>query len=104
MKFSKSIITKKNLGVEVYKIFKEELAKANIKYNTANVRIYNIKTVGVQGDERTYAHPVEIELREGEKIIWNKSIMDFLEKLNSRIFGEVKEINRVVYVISNKNL
>jgi len=92
-----------NITKQVDRILREELIKKGIKYNV-NVRIYNIKTVGVQGDERTYAYPIEIELKEKDKFIWDDSTMNFLEKLSSRIIGEVRGINRVVYVISNKNL
>ena len=80
-------------------ILKEELEKASITYNLAEVRIYDVKTVGVQGDERTYAYPVEITLGNERKVIWNDELLD---RLSNRIPNEVKGINRVVYTLAEK--
>jgi len=83
-----------NLAKQVDIIFKEELAKTNIKYSVAKVRIYPIKSVGIQGDERTYSYPAEIELRDKErKFVWDT---EFFERLSTRITNEVKGINRIV--------
>ncbi len=90
----------KNLAVKVDKLLKEELEKENIDYTIAEARIYNVKTVGVQGDYRTYCYPAEITLYQKEKFVWNK---DFLSRLSTRITNEIKDINKVVYVIGFKN-
>jgi len=80
-------------------ILKEELAKTNIEYGVANVRIYPKKNVGVGGDGRTYEYPAEIELRDKKgKFIFPPEI---LENLSTRITNEVKGINRVVIDITN---
>ncbi|HLD48941.1 MAG TPA: hypothetical protein VJB11_01115 [archaeon] len=89
----------KKLAIEVDKILKEELKKAKITYDMAEARIYDIKSVGVQGDERTYSYPAEIELRLDGKIVWDA---DFSKTLSNRITNEVSGINRVVYVFAVK--
>ncbi|HLD48850.1 MAG TPA: GMP synthase (glutamine-hydrolyzing), partial [archaeon] len=62
-------------------------------------RIYDIKSVGVQGDERTYSYPAEIELRLDGKVVWDA---EFSKRLSSRITNEVSGVNRVVYVFAKK--
>lgn len=90
----------KNLAWSADKILKEELKKENIEYTLAEARIYNIRTVGVQGDYRTYCYPVEITLYQKENFVWNES---FLSKLSTRITNEIKGVNKVVYLIGFKN-
>ncbi len=87
------------LAQEVDKILKEELKKNNIKYDFAEARIYNAKSVGVQGDERTYSYPAEICLYDGGKFVWKTK---FLRNLSSRITNEIRGINRVTYVTAFK--
>ena len=89
----------KKLAMEVDKILKKELKKSRIKYDLASARIYDIRTVGVQGDERTYSYPAEIELMYDGKVVWKP---EFIGKLSSRITNEVKGINKVVYVFAVK--
>jgi len=64
-----------------------------------------IKTVGVQGDGRTYAYPVIIRAVTSEDAMtadWAKIPYDVLERISSRIINEVPGINRVAYDISSK--
>ena len=89
-----------SLAREADKILKEELAKAKIKPDTAEVRIGNIRTVGVMGDDRTYGHPAEITLYNQGNFVWD---MEFVAPLSARITNEVNGINRVVYVIGKKD-
>ena len=89
----------KDLAIKVDIILKEVLSEVNIPYDMAEARIYDIKTVGVQGDERTYLYPAEIELRHNGEIVWEP---EFLERLSTRITNEVRGINRVVYVLGIK--
>ncbi len=78
-------------------ILKEELRREGLECDLAIARIYsNVRTVGVQGDERSYAYPVEIELRKDDRIVWKP---EFLTRLSTRIPNEVKGINRVVCVV-----
>lgn len=87
------------LAVQVDKILKQQLSKYGLEHTLAEVRIYDIKTVGVQGDARTYLYPAQIELRDREGIIWNEN---FMAELSTRITNEVNKINRVLYVFAKK--
>ena len=89
----------KYLAREVDRILKEELRRAKINYDMAEARIYDARSVGVQGDERTYEYPAEIELRHDGKVIWDT---DFTERLSNRVTNEVKGVNRIVYVWAKK--
>lgn len=55
-------------------------------------KVLPIKSVGVQGDERTYRHPVVIY---GERIEWER-----LNKLSTQLTNQVGEVNRVVLGLS----
>lgn len=85
----------RNIAIQVDKILREELKKAGIDYTMAEARVYDMKSVGVQGDERTYQYPAEIELRNDGKVIWNPA---FTRNLSTRITNEIKSVNRITYV------
>lgn len=64
-----------------------------------------IKTVGVQGDNRTYLHTIALRAVTSEDAMtanWAHLPYELLEKISSRIINEVAGINRVVYDISSK--
>jgi GMP synthase (glutamine-hydrolysing) len=64
-----------------------------------------VKTVGVQGDERTYAYPVIVRAVTSEDAMtadWARIPYEVLERISSRIINEVPGINRVAYDISSK--
>lgn len=64
-----------------------------------------IRSVGVMGDKRTYAHPVVLRLitsEDGMTADWAKVPYDLLETISNRIVNEVKGVNRVVYDITSK--
>lgn len=69
-----------------------ELAVKHIveKYMLAS-KVLPIKSVGVQGDSRTYAHPV---------VIYGDTNFDLLEKISTEITNKVSGVNRVVYAIT----
>ncbi len=65
----------------------------------------DIRSVGVMGDERTYGHPIIIRAVTSEDAMtadWARLPHDLLEKMASRIIGEVPGINRVAYDITSK--
>jgi GMP synthase (glutamine-hydrolysing) len=64
-----------------------------------------IKTVGVQGDGRTYAHPLIVRAVTSEDAMtadWARLPYEVLERISSRVINEVTGINRVAYDISSK--
>jgi GMP synthase (glutamine-hydrolysing) len=64
-----------------------------------------IRSVGVQGDERTYAYPIVIRAVTSDDAMtadWARLPYDLLERISNRIINEVPEVNRVVYDISSK--
>ena len=65
----------------------------------------DIRSVGVMGDERTYARPVIIRAVTSEDAMtadWARLPHDLLEKMSSRIINEVDGVNRVAYDITSK--
>ena len=88
-------------------ILREEIAKAGLdteiwQYFTV---ITNSKTVGVQGDFRTYENVVAIRAVTSVDAMtadWARIPYDVLETISSRIVNEVKHVNRIVYDITSK--
>ncbi len=65
----------------------------------------DIRSVGVMGDERTYAHPIIVRAVTSEDAMtadWARIPYDVLETLSSRIINEVAGVNRVAYDITSK--
>ncbi len=64
-----------------------------------------IRSVGVMGDQRTYAYPIVLRLvssEDGMTADWSRVPYDLLETLSNRIVNEVEGVNRVVYDITSK--
>ncbi|EGJ34617.1 MULTISPECIES: glutamine-hydrolyzing GMP synthase [Moorena] len=64
-----------------------------------------IRSVGVMGDKRTYAHPIVLRFvssEDGMTADWSRVPYDLLETISNRIVNEVKGVNRVVYDITSK--
>ncbi|RJQ18229.1 glutamine-hydrolyzing GMP synthase [Candidatus Woesearchaeota archaeon] len=88
-------------------IIEEELKKADLYDEVwmAFAVLLSIKSVGIQGDERTYKYPVVVRIIESKDAMtanFSKIPYGILEKISTRITNEIKEVNRVVYDISNK--
>lgn len=65
----------------------------------------DIRSVGVMGDERTYARPViprAVESSDAMTADWAKLPYDVLARISSRIVAEVPGVNRVAYDITSK--
>lgn len=65
----------------------------------------DIKSVGVQGDARTYGHPIIVRAVTTKDFMtahWTKLPSSVLERISVRITNEIPEINRVVYDITSK--
>lgn len=64
-----------------------------------------VKTVGVQGDSRSYERSVALRAvvsKDGMTADWFAFPHEFLKKVSNRITNEVKKVNRVVYDITSK--
>jgi GMP synthase (glutamine-hydrolysing) len=64
-----------------------------------------IRSVGVQGDSRTYAYPIVIRAVSSEDAMtadWARLPYDLLERISSRIINEIPGVNRVALDISTK--
>jgi len=85
----------------------EEIRKAGLYEKTwqAFAAFLPIKSVGVMGDSRTYNNMILVRIVESKDAMtanFAKIDWDVMETISSRIVNEIKEINRVVYDISNK--
>ena len=102
-------ITKGKLEIlrEADWIFRQELEKHPVK-NIASqyfAVLTDTRSVGVMGDMRTYGHTVALRCVTTDDFMtvdWTKLPFDLLERVSSRITGEVPGINRVVYDITSK--
>jgi GMP synthase (glutamine-hydrolysing) len=64
-----------------------------------------IRSVGVQGDERTYAYPIVLRAVTSDDAMtadWARLPHELLERISSRIIAEIRGVNRVVYDLSSK--
>ena len=88
-------------------IVREEIANAGLERELwqAFAVLADIRSVGVMGDERTYAHPIIIRAVTSDDAMtadWARLPYDLLETMSSRIINEVRGVNRVAYDITSK--
>lgn len=65
----------------------------------------DLRSVGVMGDERTYAYPIVVRAVKSEDAMtadWVRFPYEVLERISTRITNEVESVNRVVYDITSK--
>jgi GMP synthase (glutamine-hydrolysing) len=88
-------------------IVREEIRNAGLERDIwqAFAVLPDIRSVGVMGDERTYAHPIIIRAVTSDDAMtadWARLPYELLERMASRIINEVKGVNRVAYDITSK--
>ncbi|GAB2500975.1 GMP synthase [glutamine-hydrolyzing] [Corynebacterium atrinae] len=69
------------------------------------VLLADVRSVGVQGDGRTYGHPIVLRPVSSEDAMtadWSRIPYDVLERISTRITNEVAEVNRVVLDVTSK--
>ncbi len=69
------------------------------------VLLADVRSVGVQGDGRTYGHPVVLRPVSSEDAMtadWSRLPYDVLARISTRITNEVDEVNRVVLDVTSK--
>ena len=89
-------------------IAREELTKAGLDrdiWQFPVVLLADVRSVGVQGDGRTYGHPIVLRPVTSEDAMtadWGRLPYEVLERISTRITNEVREINRVTLDITSK--
>ncbi len=88
-------------------IYMEELMRAGLYHKIwqAFAVLLPIKSVGVQGDKRSYDESIALRAvtsQDGMTADWFSFPPDFLHKVSDRITNEVEGVNRVVYDITSK--
>ena len=89
-------------------IVREELNFAGLDreiWQCPVVLLADVRSVGVQGDGRTYGHPIVLRPVSSEDAMtadWSRLPNEVLAKISTRITNEVREINRVVLDLTSK--
>jgi GMP synthase (glutamine-hydrolysing) len=89
-------------------IAREELTAAGLDreiWQCPVVLLAEVRSVGVQGDGRTYGHPIVLRPVSSEDAMtadWTRVPYDVLAKISTRVTNEVREINRVVLDVTSK--
>ncbi len=88
-------------------IVRQEINQRGLYHNywQAFAVLLPIRSVGVMGDQRTYAYPIVLRIvqsEDGMTADWARVPYDVLEVISNRIVNEVKGVNRVVYDITSK--
>jgi GMP synthase (glutamine-hydrolysing) len=85
----------------------EEVRRAGLYRELAQVFavLTPIRSVGVMGDQRTYAHPVVLRAVTSEDFMtadWARLPYELLERISNRVVNEVPGVNRLLYDVSSK--
>jgi len=89
-------------------IAREELTAAGLDgeiWQCPVVLLADVRSVGVQGDGRTYGHPIVLRPVSSEDAMtadWTRLPYDVLSKISNRITNEVRDVNRVVLDVTSK--
>ena len=89
-------------------IAREELTSAGLDHQIWQcpvVLLADVRSVGVQGDGRTYGHPIVLRPVSSEDAMtadWTRIPYEVLERISTRITNEVPEVNRVVLDVTSK--
>ena len=89
-------------------IAREELQLAGLDreiWQCPVVLLAEVRSVGVQGDGRTYGHPIVLRPVSSEDAMtadWSRVPYEVLAKISNRITNEVREVNRVILDITSK--
>ncbi|MPV38656.1 glutamine-hydrolyzing GMP synthase [Georgenia subflava] len=89
-------------------VAREELTAAGLDrdiWQCPVVLLADVRSVGVQGDGRTYGHPVVLRPVSSEDAMtadWSRLPYDVLARISNRITNTVPEINRVVLDVTSK--
>ncbi len=89
-------------------IAREELQSAGLDreiWQCPVVLLAEVRSVGVQGDGRTYGHPIVLRPVSSEDAMtadWSRVPYEVLAKISNRITNEVREVNRVVLDVTSK--
>ena len=103
-------VTRERLDVlrEADAIAREELTRAGLDrdiWQCPVVLLADVRSVGVQGDGRTYGHPIVLRPVTSEDAMtadWARVPYDVLERISTRITNEVREVNRVALDLTSK--
>ncbi len=103
-------VTRERLEVlrEADAIVREELTMAGLDeeiWQSPVVLLADVRSVGVQGDGRTYGHPIVLRPVSSEDAMtadWSRLDYSLLAKISNRITNEVHDVNRVVLDITSK--
>jgi GMP synthase (glutamine-hydrolysing) len=89
-------------------IAREEVVRAGLERSVWQfpvVLLADVRSVGVQGDDRTYGHPVVLRPVTSEDAMtadWYRMPYEVLERISTRITNEVEGVNRVVLDVTSK--